>query len=82
MVFRHPATLEADGPVAQGSQKSPGKPRGLLAKGKSENGARNPARERSWCMSTATKMRLVFYLLALVEIMLLSAYYWSGIALH
>jgi hypothetical protein len=33
-------------------------------------------------MPRVTKMRIVFYLLALVEIMLLSAYYWSGIALR
>ena len=37
---------------------------------------------RSCDMPKVTKMRIVFYLLAVIEIMLVSAYYWSGIALR
>jgi hypothetical protein len=32
-------------------------------------------------MPTTTKMRIVFYLLALVEIMLLTGYHWLGMAM-
>jgi hypothetical protein len=33
-------------------------------------------------MPRATKMRIVFYLLAVIEIMLVSAYYWSSMPLR
>jgi hypothetical protein len=33
-------------------------------------------------MPRVTKIRIAFYLLALVEVMLLSGYYWLGMALR